>query len=468
MLQTLEQRDPAERKVSKAVAPQKRGRTVEALIRVVIAATFTAVLSYVYIVLLSPLNSYMGFRFVSPNLGITILAIILAIIPSIYLPSRLELVSCFSIWMIYFVVYIPSIIIPMLQGYISDIRIVYLLVSLLIGFMAMVSITRLGSRVLVFPKITPPMFWIVTLGVYAIIHIYLVFVFWGFIHFSSLAGLYAQRFLTSDIQAGTFSGYAIGMLYGALNPFLIVHGLYRKRFWSVLLGSLGQIFVYSIIAYKSVLLSIPLMITIYYVVLRIERPRKLVAVGLFMLFAITIPLVVHVMHWLPGYHFYDEQLQNLLYLRTFGMTGTLTGVYADFFTQNPITWFSHINIVRLVYPYPYQLPLGVEVGIFLTGGRDDIDANFFATDGIAALGLFGPIVAGLIMAIILRFIDCLIDKRHLGAFSVASTMALMGLADTSIFTTILTGGLGTLVVVFGFWQSSQGSELVRRKRGWSL
>ena len=70
-----------------------------------------------------------------------------------------------------------------------------------------------------------------------------------------------------------------------------------------------------------------------------------------------------------------------------------------------------------------------------------MNANFWATDGIAALGLVGIPVISIFVGLILYAVDVASQKHRMG-FAVTSLLPIMLLmCNISIFTTLLTGGL---------------------------
>ena len=74
-------------------------------------------------------------------------------------------------------------------------------------------------------------------------------------------------------------------------------------------------------------------------------------------------------------------------------------------------------------------------------------AHFWATDGIAALGLFGVLLASGICALLFWVIDSLSQRHDPQAAALVMFYAVYSLANLSIFTTFLSGGLGLLIIL---------------------
>jgi hypothetical protein len=149
-----------------------------------------------------------------------------------------------------------------------------------------------------------------------------------------------------------------------------------------------------------------------------------------------------------------KQAISLLYMRTYGMTGVLTGAYADFFSSHPYTLMSHAGPFAMFHTYPFAGSLGEVIGFDLTGADANANANFYATDGIAAFGYPGLILIGCIVGFGLRCIDAVAGLRSSELKCCAVIPVIMSLANTSFFTTVLTGGLGVMILIFYLWDAA--------------
>jgi hypothetical protein len=109
---------------------------------------------------------------------------------------------------------------------------------------------------------------------------------------------------------------------------------------------------------------------------------------LIIVLGITVVLIV-----LP----YEEDgilryLRALYYLRLLGTGGWSMSLYYDFFVTNGYTYYSHIGpIGALTGAYPYgSLGLGQVIGYNYFGSEEtNFNANFWASDGFAAIGVVG-------------------------------------------------------------------------------
>jgi hypothetical protein len=131
-------------------------------------------------------------------------------------------------------------------------------------------------------------------------------------------------------------------------------------------------------------------------------------------------------------------------LRTTCVSGWLSQLYIHFFTNNPYTYYSHINIVNAITnSYPYSEPLGVVVA----RGSQNANANFFLTDGLAADGILGVIIICIFFLIILQVINSLSYRYKRTDLFIVFLPTLSYLLNTSLFTTLLSNGLFVLILI---------------------
>ena len=430
------------------------------VLSIVIAASFIYSLENVYVGFLSPRYTYLGFAYREPPLWAYISAWTLALLPSALLPQTNRSVKDFAVWILYYSVYIPSVLIPVFQGYIDRSSQILLITSVFLSFLIILipagkNYEDFRSRY----KLDRTFFWVIFFTAYFILNAFVFFMFGSRLSIVGVADVYVQRLAADDVLSNSYVGYASGFLAGAFNPFLITQGLWRKKPTLLILGIAGQIFIYATAAMKSVLLTV-VFIPILYLAIR-KREANLCIVGaIFAGVAILFMIIINNV----DIEFGDilNEIVALIYMRTFCMAGVITGVYADFFTHHPMTFYSHINLVNRIVPYHYDAPLGVIIGEYLVPGSGlDANANFIATDGIAALGFAGVILAGLFFRVFIRVVDVATSPAMLPAVSASIVPALINVSNSSLFTTIITGGAGILVFLTYCWAVSDENDVQR-------
>jgi hypothetical protein len=139
--------------------------------------------------------------------------------------------------------------------------------------------------------------------------------------------------------------------------------------------------------------------------------------------------------------------------RTFAAEGLFIGEYNYFFEAFPHTHLGNVNGINLFVTDPYTLPVGMEMSAFYgiartENGRVNMNANFFATDGIGGFGLPGILVMGLLCAAVFWVLDSSARRYPLEFSTSALTMIIISLANVSLFTTLLSNGLLVWILIF--------------------
>jgi hypothetical protein len=285
------------------------------------------------------------------------------------------------------------------------------------------------------------------LVLYAVLAAYVLVVFGGSLQIVDFTKVYDQRQIGDELAAGTFVGYAMGHLAGSLNPLLIALGLARGRTLWVGLGAIGQLLVYAATAAKGVLLSIFLLPIFYFALIRSNELRS-DRLGLLAMVSCLAPLPL--LGLLPDDpESWEWTLAALIYMRTYGVAGTLPGIYAEFFSKNPLTYYSHINIISLFVEKPYE-DVGEQIGASVFGS-DGMQANagFWATDGIAAMGVAGIIIIGLFVGAFLSLVDSYLSARMRRIACFAGIPFILVICNASFLTALLThGGILLFVLLY--------------------
>ena len=148
--------------------------------------------------------------------------------------------------------------------------------------------------------------------------------------------------------------------------------------------------------------------------------------------------------------FFDESNEllftiiSIVLLRTVCVAGWLTQNYYHFFTENPYTFYSHINIINAVTNmYPYDRPLGIAVSY----GTQNANANLFLTDGIAACGILGFTFIGIVFMALMYLINAISYRYRNTDLLVVFLPSLAFMLNVSLFTTLLSAGMAILIIL---------------------
>jgi hypothetical protein len=243
-----------------------------------------------------------------------------------------------------------------------------------------------------------------------------------------------------DLGAMGFIVYLQGWLFGAFYPFLLVYYLKNKQRIKTALIILGYFSLFMVDMQKITFFMPLFLIGLYYLV----KVKEKVICNRLHSFLFIIICIVSVILYITKDNEIVFAIGSLIMLRTTCVSGWLSQLYIHFFTNNPYTYYSHINIVNAITnSYPYSEPLGVVVA----GGTQNANANFFLTDGLAADGILGVIFICILFLIILQVINSLSYRYKRTDLFIVFLPTLSYLLNTSLFTTLLSNGLFVLILI---------------------
>jgi hypothetical protein len=410
---------------------------------------------WVYINYLYPTWGYFGFGYNRPTTGYLILAFVLSVVPSVWIPLELTRPSLLAYWVLYFTVMIPSMFVPLYMGLNPLPEIGILMVVIFAGFVIVGTSYRVPKLRLNYIKIPSGSFWKGFTFVALALTIWVVVGFWKDLRILSFADIYDLRDSADDKFGNSLLNYPLMWLSGAIDPILMACGLHYRRKLLFLAGALGQLVVYSAIGTKGSILSIVFVVGFYFL-FKIERIPFALKMACGALAVLTGPALAYAA--LSGKDA-GSLLATILFvvlMRTLGINGLLTAQYYDFFQRSPLTYYSHVKGISWFVHYPYANPMGVEVGSFYSGDATlDATAHFWAMDGLAAMGLTGVLLISVLCAFVFWLLDSVAAKHDVRLAALMIAYTAYNLANIPLFTTLLSGGLGLLMVFF-YLAPSQG------------
>jgi len=428
-------------------------------------AGYVALFQWMYINYLYPTWEYFGFGYNDPCAACVSLAWFLSLAPSFWMPIELQRPSQLAYWVLYLTVFIPSMFVPMYAGLDSPGEIRNLMLVLFAGFV-------IAGGSYLFPlfrfrpsQISPRFFWELLACVAGAMSLWMLVIFRHHLHIVSFQDVYDLRDAANDVAEGSQVNYAFMLLTGALNPFLMGCGLYYKRGWLFLAGAAGQLLVFAVGGTKGSILSL-LFVPGFALLLRPGRMGFALKVAYGTLAVLGFACL--------SYFFSDYDPGPLLttalfviLMRTLSINGLLTAQYYHFFQQNPFTHLSHIKGVNWLVHYPYQYSVGQEIGLAYAGTTDlDSTAHFWVADGIGGFGLPGILLVSIFCAGVFWILDSASQRHDPRLAALVTTYAAYNLANISLFTTLLSGGLALLMLLLYLMPApSGGRELAFASEG---
>jgi hypothetical protein len=424
-------------------ASQAAGGTVLAggLARYGLALLYALALCYAYDVL-SIWWAYFGFTYKLQNDQLRYIACAIAALPAILLHPRPRTFAEAAAWFLYILVFVPCMIVPVMQYYADIDRLIYVFTMVFSGCVLFLLLVRGEVRRIAVPTVSPRLFWSFLWALWVGLLLLIIISFGSSFQFVGADSVYTQRFIGAEANTNPIVRYSIALLGSAIDPFLIAYGFHSRRYWIAGAGTAAQIVLFGTLAARAVLLSPFIVVGAYFLADRRGVMRgNLMFAGLLVVFVLTLPLLARYNPVAGGLN----EIISLFYLRTLLIAGATFGVYDQFFLVYPLTYFSNSNIVSLFIEYPYgDLSVGQAVQQMLTPSTTidipELNANFLATDGIAAVGVLGVPVISAVAALALRTMSRFITHGRTMVMVAAATGFITSMANSSLLTSLITGG----------------------------
>ena len=389
------------------------------------ALGYAAALVWAYTNHYSPIYAYLGQIDARPEALETLVVVGLAALPAAWLPLEARRPSTVLLWLLYLTGYVSLTVVPLfIEG---DLSTVLPFDIAMAGSMAVLAlVARLPTA-----RIRPP-----TLSLVSLTHLLIVLGVLSSVYIAAAFGIhappnlndvYATRLQSNTVFEAAFGvGYIVPWAGNAINPMLMALGMARRRVDLVLLGFAGQVLIYSVTGYKSVLFSIAVVPLVY---VTISFARRW--------FGVLVPAagaVILVGGTLAG------GLALGLARRVFATPGQVGWYYYEYFSDHPVYQLAH-SFLSWLGSSPYTVPPPQVIGsVYFPGTGTNANANLWS-DAFANFGFAGIVAFSLVLALVLWFVDALGRGRDLRIVGPLMAIAGLNLSDGALFTTILTNGL---------------------------
>lgn len=373
----------------------------------------------------------------------------LVVISSLVLPRSINKPSHLFFLIVYLIVYLPAISFLSLREAIGkfdglllafSLTVAVLIVSLPMGFHGRGAQER-------DKRISKWLLWFSCIGL-TLCMVFLTVKYHSVMNFSSPETLYQQR------ELGRADSWYIGYMQTYLAYFFsaIVFsiGVSEKKLSSTVLGLAGFVVLFLITAERSTLIF-PVAIILIIRFLYLFRYAK----ALIICFLVFSSLIVLVVSSFYEYSRYIDLLGFYYFARIIAVPGQFVVDYFNFFSVEGYTYLSHVKGFNFFVPVPDAYvaedrwpALGWIVGERWHGINSNSNASFFASDGIAAFGILGPLISSVLLSVYLFVLDAA-SKSIPKDIALASVFPLaFSLTNGSFFSAILSYGGFMFLVVF--------------------
>lgn len=439
-----------------------------------IAAIYLISVHWAYVIFVNPFYDYAGYNYYERGVEMYIFGYIVALLPLLFYQSARE-PSNFGAALLYSLCYAPGQLLMLFMWF----RSAGSLIAVMLAWMvSMCLIFRSASISLVRSRYeddyTPSRMAVTgSIGVYGraiILALTIagiastVYLDIGHMSFVSFEDVYDLRFQSADAGGWLIAGYLNMWLSYLFIPYYLAIGIVEKKIsaWVLALGA--SLTIYMAIGAKGALL-LPFVMLIYDRILLRKGDVLTTMLLCLACFSFVIALLDNTDFLIT---------KAMVFVRTLGVSGWTMTQYYDFFTDNGYTYYTHINGIRqITNAYSYgSYGLGQLIGIEYSGSADaNFNANFWASDGLAALGVFGIFVITIfvcLVMILINYVSASFDLRFVCLLFVGFWSAL---ANGPLTTALVSGGGGIAIGVL--WinrnrMSRAGPEKSDRKMSDSL
>jgi hypothetical protein len=395
---------------------------------------------------LSVEHAFWGFN--QPHYDPLALFVILVFVigPASVMPLYFNRPSTLFIYSLTFFVYIPGLVIAMLNRVDALETYFWLFFNFCIGLVVCSLLVRMAGGQLLKEK-APSRFMIgFNLCGALVCFIVLFATYRDVLSFSGLNEIYLQR--EKGAATSLFIGYSQVYLAYFFSPVLFVFGVLYKRLLLALLGFSGFIFIYMITAERTVLL-LPFILLLVAMAFKTRGFGARNGYGLFLLGAVFVALI----SMLFEQSHIVSQLGIYFFMRLIAIPGLFVSQYYDLFSVQGYTHWSHVSVIGNLFEVPSAYAgdekwpaLGKILAERVLGIQSQSNAGFVATDGVAALGSIGVLLICLLYSGWLLLLDYVARGWSL-LFLMTVLFPLAFITTNGSFFTVLTSFGGALWIV---------------------
>ena len=236
--------------------------------------------------------------------------------------------------------------------------------------------------------------------------------------------------------------YVLCWLRAALLPLLMLYYLSRNDWWRYGFTFVGFVLLFMLDQQKMTIVF-PFAITAIFFAIKYfnQKFESRFHIFLILLF-ILIPLLL--------IRYDDNSIALVLSLIFIYRIQCIAGMqfqrYVDFFEihDHPFTHYTHIGIInKLTGLYPYDEPIGMAIN----SDGSNSNATFFLMDGVAADGIIGCIIIGIIFLLMKSVLNSFSYNYKVPILIALFLFPLQSLMNVSLFTSLFSHGIIVLFVI---------------------
>lgn len=256
--------------------------------------------------------------------------------------------------------------------------------------------------------------------------------------------VYDLRSEANQVSKGVIVDYTMIWLTFLSVPFYFSIFLIKKKYSFLFYGLGLSVLIYASQGAKIAILSELIVFSIYLIYrFKGEFLSKILFMS-FVVFFVILFLIPDDGLWL--------WVKSILMVRIYSNAGWALVTYYEFFRDHGYTFYNHISPIKMIFDsYPYDhSSLGQLIGLEYVGNSEaNFNANFWASDGFAAIGSIGLVFVSFFVSVFLvvfNYFSRSYDALFIYLFSVGFFMSMLNLP----FSTALLSGGGLLLLLMLF------------------
>lgn len=416
------------------------------LAAIALAALYVGAFFLSYRELVAPVYAFWGLSYrVIPAeyLGMTVA---LCIFPSFWMPLRFSRPSMLLFYLQYLLVFVPAAFVAF---YSSKPQLPLEEASHLVWMMfAGLSIIQaayvIPSRPIRLIRLTPGSFWLTFGGIAVIMFAYIVIVLSSNFRLANFKDIYTVRYAMAELVASTGSRFGLYAQYLLLSVFLPIAfsiGALSRRWWIVAAVGGMYVFLFGILGAKSAVLALaylPLVLAL--LTRRADRivPSMLMGLTMVLLLGFVSRLVL------------DAKINlaflSVVHFRLFTVPAETVPQYAYFFRTHPVTHWSNVTGFNWLLVNPYDLDIPYMIGRYFYHAEIGANSGMWASDGLGGFGAWGIPLVSAVCAFTFWMLDSLTGRLDPRFVALAVAFSGVSLMNVSLFTTLVSGGLGFAIL----------------------
>ena len=385
-----------------------------------------------------PTYAYEGYRFREPDPAWLLGALILSLVPLLWLPAHPRRASAVTLWIIYLFAVVPICCLAPALPMRSE-RWMFGLAAWSVGFLGVASLSQVPRVVPIpGPRLAPRRARLVMLVACVTVFLVLIANFGFKIGSPDLSTIYTQRlsFRTILENSNPALGYLVTWSQGVLAPLAIAAALWRRSIVWMALGTSILVWAYFVTATRQALVAIPFAFILYWAGSRRMNGAAYAVAGTGLIAVSAATFAV------TGNLYALGSISE----RLFAVPGVLGGYYFDYFADRPpVLLRDGIGGVLSSSPYPREMTY--QIGLEYLG-RAEANANVNVIADAFGNFWFAGLIVALVLACLLWLLDDVTVQLPLGPTMASLVLVLLALLNVGLTVAVLTSGFGLIIVMF--------------------